>query len=106
MSKPLPPDPFRQSPRFGDSPSMKLQTNNRFTALERQEKGAALSDQDEFVRQLRKFTRKSNMDVVVDKTEGKKPYPRVVLHSDYNGSSVDRPKSSKGNGSLSSFCGW
>ena len=36
-----------------------------------------MSDQDDFVRQLRKFARKANTVVVVDKTKGKGSHARV-----------------------------
>jgi mRNA interferase HicA len=36
-----------------------------------------LSDQDDFVRQLRKFARKANTVVLVDKTKGKGSHARV-----------------------------
>ena len=36
-----------------------------------------MSDQDDFVRQLRKFARKTNTVVVVDKTKGKGSHARV-----------------------------
>jgi hypothetical protein len=38
---------------------------------------APLWDQDDFVRQLRKFARKANTVVVVDKTKGKGSHARV-----------------------------
>ena len=40
-------------------------------------RACALSDQDDFVRQLRKFARKANTVVVVDKTKGKGSHARV-----------------------------
>ena len=48
----------------------------RKSAIDFQE-DLALSDQDQFVRQLRKFARKTNVDVIVDKTKGKGSHARV-----------------------------
>jgi predicted RNA binding protein YcfA (HicA-like mRNA interferase family) len=57
--------------RNADAPSARdIGTKKNDIEQADQRVGSSLSDQDEFVRQLRKFARKTGMAVVVDKTKG------------------------------------